>query len=51
MPTLEDNTRKMFHLGKLQQYSQTLDLVGPACQEQTLQIITKIRKLRMEKVL
>ncbi len=32
---------KMFHLGRLQPYSQTLDQAGKACQEQTLQLIAK----------
>jgi hypothetical protein len=30
-------------------YPQTLDLAGKACQKQTLQLITKIRKLRTKK--
>ncbi len=35
----------------LRPYLQTLDQAGEACQGQTLQLITKIRKLRPQKVL
>jgi len=37
---------KMFHLGRLQPYSQTIDFDGKACLEQTLNLITKICNLQ-----
>jgi len=45
-PTSELSTLRVLHLGRLQNYLQTLDSAGKACQGQTLLLVTKNRKLR-----
>jgi hypothetical protein len=43
------STLKVPHLDRLQPYLQTLDQAGKVCQGQTLQLITKVRKLWTKK--
>ncbi len=45
-PTLYCSTSKVIQQGRLMLYKQTLDQAGKACPGQTLQLITKVRKLR-----
>ncbi len=50
-PTLDWSKGKVLHLGRLWPYPQTLDQAGKTCHGQTLQLMTKICKLRTKKVL
>ncbi len=49
-PTLKWTIFQVLHSGRLRQYKEILDQAEKACWEQTLQLITKIRKLLPQKL-